>query len=178
MDFVHDQLADGRTIRVFAAIDDFTRECVAMKVGTSLCAAAVAVQLFKAIEQRGRPDRLVCDNGPKFASSHFQKWAARLGIEVQFIEPGKPTQNAFAESFNGRFRDECLNLHWFESLSDARRRTATWRQHYNHARPHSGLGNLNPLPIPPGLGSSQLNPKTPGVLQFDWSKSRSQVRAG
>ena len=144
MDFVHDQLADGRTIRVFAVIDDFTRECVAMKVGTSLCAADVAVELFKAIEERGCPQRLVCDNGPEFTSSHFQKWAARLGIEVQFIEPGKPMQNAFAESFNGRFRDECLNLHWFESLLDARRRTAAWRHHYNHARPHSALGNLNP----------------------------------
>jgi len=87
------------------------------------------------------------------------------------LEPGKPTQNAFAESFNGRFRDECLNLHWFESLPDARRRTAAWRQHYNHARPHSGLGNLNPHQFHQlaSLGSSQLKRKTPRVLQFDWS---------
>ena len=144
MDFVHDQLSDGRIIRVFAVIDDFTRECVAMKVGTSLCSSDVAGELFRAIQERGRPDRLVCDNGPEFTSAHFQKWAARLGIEVQFIEPGRPMQNAFAESFNGRFRDECLNLHWFESLAHARRQATAWREHYNHSRPHSGLGYLKP----------------------------------
>lgn len=144
MDFVHDQLVDGRTIRIFAVVDDFTRECVAMKVGTSLCSSDVAIELFKAIEERGRPDALVCDNGPEFTSTHLQQWAARLGIELQFIEPGKPTQNAFAESFNGRLRDECLNLHWFESLRGARQEAAAWRHAYNHSRPHSSLNYQTP----------------------------------
>ena len=144
MDFVHDQLADGRCFRVFGVIDDFTRENVVLVAGTSLTSVDAAVALRRAIEERGCPRRLVCDNGPEFTSRHFQQWAARLGIALQFIEPGKPMQNGFAESFNGRFRDECLNVHWFTSLADARRRIASWRAHYNERRPHSALGNSTP----------------------------------
>lgn len=144
MDFVHDQFADGRCFRVFAVVDDFTRESVVMVAGVSLTSADAAVALCKAILERGRPDALVCDNGPEFTSSYFEQWAARQGIEVQFIEPGKPMQNAFAESFNGRFRDECLNTNWFESLADARRLISAWRKHYNERRPHGSLGNLPP----------------------------------
>ena len=145
MDFVHDQLGDGRCFRVFGVIDDFTRESVALVAGVSLTSADAVVALARAVADRGRPNALVCDNGPEFTSSHFQKWAARFGIELQFIQPGKPMQNAIVESFNGRFRDECLNTHWFSSLAEARRVIAGWRAHYNERRPHSSLGNLSPF---------------------------------
>lgn len=144
MDFVHDQLADGRCFRVFGVVDDFTRECVALVPGVSLTSADVAVSLARAIAARGRPESLVCDNGPEFRSAHFQRWAAAQGIELQFIQPGKPTQNAFAESFNGRFRDECLGVSWFHSFADARRQIAAWRRRYNERRPHSALGMVTP----------------------------------
>jgi putative transposase len=144
IDFVHDQLADGRRFRVFAAVDDFTRENVVMRINASLTSVDVVAALTRAIAEFGRPERLVCDNGPEFACSYFQRWAARLGIEIQYIEPGKPMQNAFAESFNGRFRDECLNVYWFESIADARDRIERWRAHYNEQRPHGSLSNVTP----------------------------------
>ncbi len=144
MDFVHDQLADGRCYRVFAAVDDFTRESVAIAVATSLPASKVTQVLDEAIRKRGRPRRIVCDNGSEFTSLWFMQWAARHGIDIQFIQPGKPTQNAFAESFNGRFRDECLNTNWFWHLPHARRTIADWQHHYNDSRPHSSLGQRTP----------------------------------
>lgn len=145
MDFVHDQLSNGRCFRAFNVVDDFTRESVVIEVGTTLTATHVAAALDRAIAARGRcPERLVCDNGTEFHSLVFLKWAARHGIEIQFIQPGKPIQNAFAESFNGRFRDECLNTNWFSTLADARRLIGAWRSHYNDSRPHSSLGNRTP----------------------------------
>lgn len=144
MDFVHDQLADGRCYRVFAAVDDFTRENVVIEAATSLPSSRVTQVLDAAIRERGRPRRIVCDNGSEFTSLWFMQWAARHGIDIQFIQPGKPTQNAYAESFNGRFRDECLNTNWFTHLPQARRTIARWRQHYNTGRPHSSLGNRTP----------------------------------
>jgi len=144
IDFVHDQLSDGRRIRIFAAVDDFSRENVVLKVGTSLTGSDVAIALMRAFREHGIPKALNLDNGPEFTSDYFQKWAARFGIELQFIEPGKPMQNAFAESFNGRFRDECLNAHWFDSLNQARHLIDEWRDHYNHERPHGSLGDLTP----------------------------------
>ena len=145
IDFVHDQLASGKAIRVFNVIDDFTRESVAMEVGPSLPASVVVHALERAIaERRTRPKAIVCDHGTEFTSLMFQQWAARVGIEVQFIEPGKPTQNAFVESFNGRLRDECLNTTWFPTLAAARVLIAAWRNHYNERRPHSALGYTPP----------------------------------
>ena len=144
MDFVHDQFGDGRTFRVFAVIDDFPREAVALCVGTSLTSSDAAVALARAFEHHGTPKALVCDNGPEFTSRHLQAWAEPLGIELQFTEPGKPTQNAFAESFNSRFRDECLNTNWFEHLAHARRVIEAWRVHYNTGRPHGALDNVPP----------------------------------
>lgn len=145
IDFVHDQLADGRTIRVLTAVDDFSRENVALKAGTSLPATTVTAALDQAIHERGRtPKAIVCDNGTEFTSLVFLKWAARHGIEIQFIEPGKPTQNAFVESFNGRLRDECLNTNWFANLTAARQILTEWRRHYNRQRPHSALGYMPP----------------------------------
>lgn len=144
MDFVHDQFENGRCYRVFAAVDDFTRESVAMEAASSLPAAKVTEVLDRAIARRGRPRRIVCDNGSEFTSLWFMQWAARHGIDIQFIQPGKPTQNAFAESFNGRFRDECLNTHWFRTLPQARHIIAKWQQHYNAERPHGALGKQTP----------------------------------
>lgn len=144
MDFVHDQFDDGRWYRVFTAVDDFTRESVALEAGTTLPAAKVAEVLDRVISARGRPRRIVCDNGSEFTSLFFMQWAARHGIDLQFIQPGKPTQNAFAESFNGRFRDECLNTNWFGNLVHARHVIADWQHHYNCGRPHTALGRRTP----------------------------------
>lgn len=144
MDFIHDQFADGRPFRVLNVLDDFTRESLVLHAGTSLTSSDVIVALEQAIEQRGMPCSIVCDNGPEFTSRFFQQWAAKKGIELQYIEPGKPMQNAFAESFNGRFRDECLNTHWFENLAHARQLIANWRAYYNTSRPHSALNNVTP----------------------------------
>jgi putative transposase len=155
LDFVHDQLASGRTMRVLTVIDDFTRESVVLEAATSLPAAAVTQALDRAIEQRGAcPKSLSCDNGTEFTSMVFMQWAARHGIDVQFIEPGKPTQNAFIESFNGRLRDECLNTNWFPTLDAARVVIREWQHHYNHGRPHSALGR-----VPPAIFASSHHPE-------------------
>ncbi len=126
MDFVHDQLGDGRRFRVFNVVDDFTRKNVVMRVGTSLPSSCVAEALQQAMQVHGTPEILVCDNGPEFTSLDFMKWAALHRIDVQHIEPGRPIQNAFCESF----RDECLNTTWFSSLQEARRRIEAWRTEY------------------------------------------------
>jgi putative transposase len=144
MEFVHDQLSDGRRFRVFNVVDDFSRQSLVAYAATSLPSSSVTLHLELAIEQRGKPQTLVCDNGPEFTCLHFLQWAARQRIDVQYIEPGKPIQNAFCESFNGRMRDECLNAQWFESLRHARSVIADWRAHYDEYRPHSALGYRTP----------------------------------
>ncbi len=145
LDFVHDQLASGRTIRLLTVIDDFSRESVALEVGTSLPAAVVTQALDRAITRRGAcPKSLCCDNGSEFTSMVFLQWAARHGIGVHFIDPGKPTQHAFIASFNGRLRDECLNTNWFTTLDAARVVIRDWQHHYNFTRPHSALGRVPP----------------------------------
>ena len=144
LDFVSDQLADGRVFRTLNVVDDFTRECRAIEVDTSLSGARVARVLEAASLEYGRPSVLVSDNGPEFISKALDAWAYRNRVELHFIQPGKPTQNAFVESFNGRFRDECLNEHWFESLNEARAVIEEWRSDYNGYRPHSSLGDITP----------------------------------
>jgi putative transposase len=143
MDFVSDALADGRRIRVLTVIDSFTRECLVMKVAQSLPSAAVTAALEEIIAARGLPQAIL-DNGSEFTSNHFDAWAYLRGIEIDFIRPGKPIENAYIESFNGRLRDECLNSHWFDSLDDARRTLHDWRRDYNERRPHSALGDRSP----------------------------------
>lgn len=145
MDFVSDSLADGRGYRALNVLDDATRESLAIEVDTSLPALRVCRVLDRLIQQRGAPGRLVLDNGPEFTSVALDQWAYRHGVELAFIRPGKPIENAFVESFNGKFRDECLNLHWFTSLADARHRIERWRGEYNHVRPHSSLDDLTPV---------------------------------
>jgi putative transposase len=144
MDFVSDALADGRKFRVLTVVDAFTRECVALEVDHGLPAARVTRALDVAIARRRRPEVITIDNGTEFTSNHFDAWAYEKQIRLDFIRPGKPIENAFAESFNGRFRDECLSASWFTGLDDARRTVEDWRRDYNESRPHSALGGEAP----------------------------------
>lgn len=144
MDFVSDALADGRKFRSLTLVDDFTRECPVIEVDVSLSGERVAQVLDRVAAQRGLPRGIVCDNGPEFAGQTLDQWAHRRGVALLFIQPGKPVQNAYVESFNGRLRDECLNESWFVSLADARQTIEQWRVDYNETRPHSGLSGRTP----------------------------------
>jgi putative transposase len=144
MDFVHDTLFEGTVFRALAVVDDYSRECAGIEVAHSISGARVARALDQAAERRGFPRVIVVDNGPEFTSRALDEWAYRRKVQLHFIDPGKPVQNCFIESFNGKFREECLNEHWFTSLEDARRIIEAWRVDYNRARPHSSLGNLTP----------------------------------
>lgn len=145
LDFVSDALSWGRKIRLLTVVDAFTRESLAIEVDTSLSGVRVARVLDRVITERGRaPEEIVLDNGPELTSKALDQWAYERGVRLRFIEPGKPVQNCFIESFNGRLRDECLNEHWFLTLPDARRIVEEWRIDYNRERPHSSLGDLTP----------------------------------
>jgi len=156
MDFMADSMATGRGFRVLNVVDDYTRECVAIEVDTSLSGERVARVLDRVIERRGKPNSVVMDNGPEFTSRALDAWAYERGIQLDFIRPGKPIENCFVESFNGKFRDECLNQHWFTSLMDARREIETWRRDYNRVRPHSSLGQIPPAVFAQGAGLRSL----------------------
>ena len=144
MDFVSDALGDGRKFRSFTVVDDFTRECVALDVARSFTGRCVARVLDRAAAERTWPTTIVCDNGPEFTSQALDQWAHQRGVQLHFIEPGKPVQNAFAESFNGRVRDECLNETWFLTLAEAQVTLGAWRAEYNGGRPHGSLQSLTP----------------------------------
>jgi putative transposase len=144
MDFMHDSLSSGRSYRVLNVLDEFSRECLAAEVDLSLPAERVVRVLDRLVEQHGRPDEIWVDNGPEFTSRILDRWAARSGVEIRFIRPGKPIENCFIESFNGTVRRDCLEAHWFDSLAEARLRIEAWRRHYNHDRPHTSLGGLAP----------------------------------
>lgn len=144
MDFVTDSLVTGRRFRALTIVDDYTRECPALEVDTSLGGRRVVSVLERLGEMRGLPEVITVDNGPEFAGKALDEWAYRRGIKLSFIRPGKPVENAFAESFNGRLRDECLNTNWFLSLKHAKDVIEEWRKDYNAVRPHSSLGGLTP----------------------------------
>jgi putative transposase len=144
MDFVSDQLVGGTRLRAFNVVDDFTRECLAIEVDSSIPGLRATRVLERLAAGRPLPKYLICDNGPEFTGSAFDAWAHRRGVRIHFIRPGKPVENAYAESFNGKLRDECLNENWFITMEDARTRIEAWRVDYNHVRPHSGLDNLTP----------------------------------
>ena len=144
VDFMSDQLASGRRFRVLNIVDDFSRECVGQIVDTSISGARLACFLEQLGQERGLPKTLVCDNGTELTSKAMFFWSRNSGVKLHFIQPGKPTQNAFVESFNRTFRDGCLNQHWFRDLGDARREIDDWRRHYNEVRPHSSLGYVTP----------------------------------
>lgn len=141
IDFVSDKLANGRRFRVLNIVDDFSRECVGQLVDTSIS----GLRMTRFMDTLGRkPKTIVCDNGPELTSKAMFFWSQENSIKLKFIQSGKPTQNAFVESFNGKFRDYCLNLHWFRTLEEAREKVDEWRRHYDGERPHSSLGKLPP----------------------------------
>ncbi len=144
LDFVSDKLEGGRRIRVLTMIDEFTRECPALEAGTSIPGARVVRLLERMVQTRGLPEVIVTDNGPEFAGRDLDHWAYRQGVKLHFIRPGKPVENCYVESFNGKFRDECLDLHWFRDLDEAQVIIEDWRVKYNCERRHSSLGRLTP----------------------------------
>ena len=144
MDFMRDQLAGGRVFRLLTVVDHYTRESPAIEVDLSLPGARVAQVLDRVGGRRGLPRSIRVDNGPEFTGRALDEWAHLRSVKLEFIRPGKPVENAFIESFNGRIRQECLNQHWFLDLDDARRTIEAWRISYNTNRPHSGLGGKTP----------------------------------
>jgi len=159
MDFMSDELEDGRALRLLNVIDDFTRECPGIEVDRSLPAERVIERLERLARERGLPRTIVVDNGPEFASKALHAWAYRREVVLHFIDPGKPVQNAFIESFNGTCRNDCLNAHVFTSVEDAQRKIETWRSLYNEQRPHSSLGNQTPAEF--ARKARGLCPRTP-----------------
>ncbi len=145
MDLVHDVFADGRRFRVLVVVDDYSRECLALEVDTSITGQRVSRVLDRLQNEGCLPQVLVCDNGTEFTSRAMLMWSQRTARTLHFIQPGKPTQNAYCESFNGKLRIECLRQHWFKSLHEARRIIEDWRLDYNHVRPHSALGQMAPI---------------------------------
>jgi putative transposase len=144
MDFVSDQLFDGRRIRVLTLVDNHTRESLALHAAQRVRGMDVVKVLERVTSDCGRPGSIRVDNGPEFISKDLDLWAYWNGVKLDFSRPGKPTDNALIESFNARFRAECLNEHWFLTLADAREKIESWRRNYNEHRPHSSLGQLTP----------------------------------
>jgi len=164
MDFVGDSLADGRTFRTLNIVDDFSREAPAIIVDQSLPGARVVRELEALVSERGVPGMIVMDNGPEFTGKALDAWAYRRGVKLHFIRPGKPVENAYVESFNGKFRDECLNEHWFTSLAHARDVIEGWRKDYNEVRPHSSLDNDTPAAFAQRAQAALRSPTAPFAL--------------
>jgi putative transposase len=164
MDFVHDTLSNGRTVRVLTIVDVFSRECVALEAGIGFRAADVAGILSDAGTRRGKlPEVISVDNGTEFTSRDLDHWAYWNGVRLDFSRPGKPTDNPFIEAFNGSLRRECLSQHWFLDLEDASRTLQRWRDEYNNVRPHSSLDDNVPAHV--GGGGHFI----PGPNRFDLS---------
>jgi len=144
MDFVHDRMEDGRALRVLTVVDNFSRECLALEADRALSGDRVAATLDRVARGRGYPKSIRVDNGTEFYSQAMDRWAYRHGVELAFIRPGRPSENGYIESFNGRLRDECLNVHLFFGLDDARQKLEAWRMDYNTTRPHRSLGQMTP----------------------------------
>ena len=144
MDFVSDALFDGRRLRALTVVDAYTREALAIEVDQGIKGEQVVDVMARLALVRGAPGAIRVDNGPEFVSKALDRWAYANSVTLDFSRPGKPTDNAFVESFNGRLRDECLNAHWFLSLADAKAKIEAWRRQYNESRPHTALGWLTP----------------------------------
>jgi len=155
LDFVHDAVESGRAIRVLSVVDAYTRECLALEVDTSFASRRVTRVLEGIVAERGLPQSIRCDNGPELTSRHFLAWCIERKIELIHIQPGRPMQNGQAESFNGRFREECLNVNWFGNVFDSRRKIAAWKKEYNEERPHSSLGYRTPTEFAREMGAKQ-----------------------
>ena len=156
LDFVHDVLADGRRIRILTVVDDFSRESLKIVVDTSLSGRRVRDELAELLETRGIPERIISDNGTECTSAAIVEWCHERKIRWNYIEPGKPYQNGYIESFNGKLRDECLNEHWFTGLKEAKRLVEEWRHEYNMCRPHSSLKGKTPFEMANKTKSEQL----------------------
>lgn len=174
MDFLFDELANGRRIKTLTVVDDCSKEAVSIVVDTSIPALYVTRVLDQVVAERRLPKVIRTDNGPEFAGRTMQDWAARRGVELRFIQPGKPVQNAYIESFNSRLRDECLSQHWFASLSHMRSVIDAWRTDYNHHRPHSALQYVPPAVFAARCrllaGGSAKDPST--TIQLTDSRSK------
>ena len=144
MDFVHDTLADGRPFRILTVVDNWSRHSPLLEVGVRMSGEMVGQALDRALNGTPGPRSITVDHGTEFQSRALEDWAFRRSVQLDFIRPGKPVENAFIESFNGRLRDECLNVHQFASLGDAQAIIEAWRRDYNQRRPHSSLGHLTP----------------------------------
>jgi putative transposase len=155
MDFVSDSLFNGRRFRSLTIVDNFSREGLAIEVGQSLTGTEVVAVVERLVKGRGKPDRIQSDNGSEFVSRVLDKWAYENGVTLDFSRPGKPMDNATIESFNGSFRDECLNVSWFLSLEDAQEKIEKWRRDYNEFRPHGSLGDLTPRQFVDNLENSK-----------------------
>lgn len=155
MDFVSDALFDGRKLRALTIVDAFTREALAIDVDQGIRGEQVVEALSRVVAARGCPRAIRVDNGPEFVSRALDLWAYANGVTLDFSRPGKPTDNAYIESFNGRLRDECLNTNWFLSLEDARTKIEAWRRDYNEIRPHTSLGWKTPVEF---ASSGRVNP--------------------
>lgn len=158
MDFVSDQMSSGQRFRALTIVDIFTRECLAIEPGARPGADDVVRVLSHIAAKRGTPERIHCDNGSEFSGRLVDLWAYSNQVTLEFSRPGKPTDNAFIESFNGSLRDECLNVHWFNDLTDAKDKLQTWQKEYNESRPHKALDNRSPV-----------------EFAVQWARSRSEI---
>jgi putative transposase len=173
-DFVSDKLADGRSFRILTVIDQFTRGCVSLEADRSMSSPKVVAALTRAIEERGAaPGNITLDNGSEFAGRAMEAWAIAAGVRLCFIRPGRPIENGLIESFNGRLRDECLNVEWFTTLEQARATLALWRDHYNYDRPHGALDNRAPAVFGALHGT-----RTPRTALSDRGKPNDEPRQG
>ena len=159
MDFIVDGFANGRMVRILSVIDAYTRECLALEPDTSIGSDRVTRVLDRVIEERGRPESVRSDNGPEFTARRMVGWAEERQVSLVHIEPGKPQQNGYVESFHGRLRDECLNANWFRTLTDVRVKLAAWREEYNWERPHSSLGYQTPREFRQNTGYADVESK-------------------
>ena len=144
MDFVHDAFVDGRQFRVLTVVDQWSRQSPLLEVAARMSGQTVSEALDRVLDGEPRPRSITVDHGTEIQSRALEDWAYRRGVQLDFIRPGKPVENAFIEAFNGRLRDECLNVHQFTSLADAQAKIEAWRLDYNQRRPHSSLGHLTP----------------------------------
>ena len=166
-DFLHDRTSDGRPLKWFTLVDEYTRECLALEVERGMTAKAVCAVLAEVVQQRGAPGHIRSDNGPEFIAWAIRSWVAAAGLETLYIEPGAPWENGYAESFNSKVRDELLNAEEFASLLEARVLARQWKQQYNHVRPHSSLGYRTPAEygemVPRPDSAALRRPEEPSV---------------
>jgi putative transposase len=179
-DFVFDTTSDSRTLKFLTLVDEFTRECLAIKVERRLPAKAVIEVLGQVFTERGVPEYLRSDNGPEFIAKTIQGWLKQRQVQTHYIEPGSPWQNGYGESFNGKFRDECLNMQVFYSLAEATTVVEIWRHSYNHERPHSSLGYQTPAEFAASwrLASGIMNKAVHSEFKGITDRNQSMVLAG